>query len=354
MSSFVFWQPGPSPHQAPLLNALADSGHEVVLVHAADHTPERGALPWNFDGSERFVRVPAENLAAGSIPQYAHHVVSGVGRLTPVSVKLRQLGRDPAGLHLYAEAYSRKGPMAPLQRIRYHRLGRPHHRTLDTVLAVGEPARRQYSHHFPASQVARFGYFPAAPNVDLEDSPEAPHVLYLGRLIRSKGVHVLLKALAGISGHDWQLTVVGEGPEAGPLMRLAEQEGVAERVRFAGPVAPSRIAEPLQSATVLAHPTLREGWGAVVNEALLAGVPVVTTHHAPSAELLQDTEDGVVSRADPLSLRHGLEDLFTMDRPSGARRDLALKSRRRFGPDAAATYLTQLVTGGTVTPPWHA
>ncbi|MEU9402158.1 glycosyltransferase [Streptomyces sp. NPDC048242] len=102
----------------------------------------------------------------------------------------------------------------------------------------------------------------------------------IGRLAPGKRFDVLVQALAQLP-RDARLLLVGGGPEEGPLRRLAEQAGVAERVVFAGerPYLPDGSAGPdlpaLTSAMdVLASPSPEEAFGLAVVEGLAAGLPV--------------------------------------------------------------------------------
>ncbi|MGV9339646.1 glycosyltransferase [Streptomyces sp. NPDC003688] len=102
----------------------------------------------------------------------------------------------------------------------------------------------------------------------------------IGRLAPGKRFDVLVQALAQLP-RDARLLLVGGGPEEGPLRRLAERVGVAERVVFAGerPYLPDGSDGPdlpaLTSAMdVLASPSPEEAFGLAVVEALAAGLPV--------------------------------------------------------------------------------
>jgi glycosyltransferase involved in cell wall biosynthesis len=97
---------------------------------------------------------------------------------------------------------------------------------------------------------------------DLAPAPRAPHdgfeVLVQARLVRAKGVHVLLEAFAKAFREDAaaRLVVAGDGPEGPRLRELARARGVHDRVEFAGYVdGPARRAR-LARADVVAVPTL--------------------------------------------------------------------------------------------------
>jgi colanic acid/amylovoran biosynthesis glycosyltransferase len=105
--------------------------------------------------------------------------------------------------------------------------------------------------------------------------------LFVGRLVDSKGVDVLLDAyeLAGLDPAAWPLTIVGDGPLRAQLETRAARAGVPG-VRFLGFVDDGMKARLLASAKWLVAPShAHEGLGLVVLEARHAGVPCIIARH---------------------------------------------------------------------------
>ena len=104
---------------------------------------------------------------------------------------------------------------------------------------------------------------------------EIPEVLFVGQVIRGKGVDLMLKALSCLKG-KWQATIVGEGNHLESCKQLAEQLGISERVRFAGWVPHAQLDEYYRSARMLVVPSRwPEPFGMVGIEAMARGRPVV-------------------------------------------------------------------------------
>lgn len=136
-------------------------------------------------------------------------------------------------------------------------------------------------------------------------------VLFVGRLVATKGADVLLRALATLPGRS--AVVAGEGPERLPLERLAHDLGIADRVSFPGSVSPERRGELLAQARVFALPSLwSEPFGIAGLEALAAGVPVVASDAGGIPTWLPDGEPGGarVRRGDVGALAAALERLL--------------------------------------------
>jgi UDP-glucose:(heptosyl)LPS alpha-1,3-glucosyltransferase len=150
-------------------------------------------------------------------------------------------------------------------------------------------------------------------------------VLFVGSGFARKGLDTLIAGLAGLAEPDAWLLVAGKG-EAGPYRRLAEQAGVAERVRWLGPE--PEVERLYAAADILALPARYEPFGNVHLEALACGLPVLTSRRAGGAELIRPGDNGVVvAPADPRSVTEGLARLRAADPQA-----LAAAARRSAEP----------------------
>jgi glycosyltransferase involved in cell wall biosynthesis len=114
--------------------------------------------------------------------------------------------------------------------------------------------------------------------------------LCVAALIPRKGHEVLFRALAAIPNRDWRLTCVGS-PDRDPVtaQRLCERlraDGLEDRVRLAGEMDTATLATQYDSADIFVLPTLYEGYGMAVAEALARGLPIVSTDTGAIGELV--------------------------------------------------------------------
>lgn len=118
-----------------------------------------------------------------------------------------------------------------------------------------------------------------------------PLVVYVGRLAREKGMHVLLDAMRTVharAGNTVAFALVGDGP-AEAECRAAAPAGTV----FTGKLAGRELSEAYASADIFAFPSITETFGNVVLEAMASGVAVIapdigaTTEYATSATALQ-------------------------------------------------------------------
>jgi len=153
----------------------------------------------------------------------------------------------------------------------------------------------------------------------------APVIGAVGRLAPEKGYPVLLEALGEVPG--CRLVFVGDGEERAGLEAQAAEQGLADRVDFAGWVEPpwsSRV-----GFDVLAMSSHTEGFPLVIVEAMLAGIPVVATRVGGIPEIVIDGETGLlVPPDDAPALADALRRL-TGDPP--LRRAIAARARALAG-----------------------
>ncbi|MFM7425074.1 MAG: glycosyltransferase family 4 protein [Elainella sp.] len=141
----------------------------------------------------------------------------------------------------------------------------------------------------------------AAPDASIPDPADPPYFIYLGRQDPYKNLARLIRAFAALpSGYsDYRLYLVGSAdPRFAPALQLqAEQLGLGDRVKFLDYVPYSQLPSLLSRAVAMVYPSLWEGFGFPVLEAMACGTPVVCSNRASLPEVVGDAAILV----DPLS-----------------------------------------------------
>lgn len=137
-------------------------------------------------------------------------------------------------------------------------------------------------------------------------------ILAVGRLEQEKRYEDLIRALTGVHGRypEAGLFISGEGRQRPKLEKLADQLEIADKVIFLGNR--SDIRGLMQNADLFVHTSAYEGYGLVLLEAALAGVPIITTDVGVIGEVLKkDVDVHVVPIANPTALAHEMVGLLS-------------------------------------------
>lgn len=151
-------------------------------------------------------------------------------------------------------------------------------------------------------------------------SSGAPVIVFMGRLVTTKGVHLLLKAVKILQEQNrrFELLIIGDGPERPALEQFVHDFQLEAKVRFAGHLNDDQLEAPLTQATAVVVPSLGgEVFGLVVAENMARGIPVVASDLGAFVEVLGGA--GLNFRTgDPASLASALARLLD-DPPAAAR-----------------------------------
>jgi glycosyltransferase involved in cell wall biosynthesis len=180
-------------------------------------------------------------------------------------------------------------------------------RRADAVIAYSDFVATHMRRNDVQAQVVPLVVAPAA---DRTPPGASRRILFAGRLVKAKGLGVLLGALRGLDAH---LDVYGTGWWGAEAQSLARRLDVTDRVTFHGWAGPRELYDAYQRAAVVAVPSLwPEPFGLVGVEALAHGRPVVGTSTGGIPEWLVDGVNGfLVPPGDEGALRARLEELLS-------------------------------------------
>ncbi len=134
---------------------------------------------------------------------------------------------------------------------------------------------------------------PAAEHMAAGQTPAgALNILCVASLTPRKGHAILFSALDQLSQHNWQLTIVGSekrAPDhAGKLRRQLEGSQINHRIDWLGELDEQALADAYRQASLCVVPSLYEGFGMVVTEALARGLPLISTTGGALADTVPD------------------------------------------------------------------
>jgi glycosyltransferase involved in cell wall biosynthesis len=155
-----------------------------------------------------------------------------------------------------------------------------------------------------------------SPNLD-RTANKPLRLAYVGRLSPEKGVMYLVQALGLLREEEDQsektvmLTIVGDGPQKEDLVNLAEEERCSDTIEFVGQLNRSDLINCLLGIDICVLPSLTESFCKARLDAMLCGVPVITTGVGFGREIIgQDGERGwLIPSRDPYALAQILRDI---------------------------------------------
>ncbi|SIT07691.1 Glycosyltransferase involved in cell wall bisynthesis [Roseivivax lentus] len=287
-----------------LLEALRAGGRDVTHVAL----PEGFPFPGPADMAEALCRlseVPSERvvivdgLAFGALETAALDRVAA-----PIIALVHHPLAHESGL---PEAEARR-----LQALERENLTRAAH-VLVPSAHIGEVLVSDYAVNSDRISVIRPGRPELPPDRPDAPPPGPPLILSVGLLHPRKGHDVLIAALAQIADMPWRAVIVGSPWEPGhdaALTRQIAEAGLVDRLRLAGRVGQAELNALYAQAHLFALATRYEGYGIVFDEALLRGLPIVSTTAGAVPGTVPEAAGTLVAPDDPAAFAEALRALL--------------------------------------------
>jgi len=304
----IFWQNILSPHQSAYIRALANKKNiEVTLIVEKDISRWRkdmgGSIP-NFGNAKILIR-PEKAEIFQILKETEHdsvHIFSGIRAYPLVKAVFLQSLSFNITRGILSESADLRGlkgvfrlGLGKLEAFRFHN-------KIDFVLAIGNLGVQWFQKcGFSKNKIYPFGYFvenftenKCDFRKNIEYRKDKFHLIFIGQLIKRKGIDILLQALNGLKEIDWFLDIIGDGKERKNIENLSKILNLSKRAIFYGAKNNIETIGLLKTADLLVLPSRYDGWGAVVNEALMCGTSVVCSNACGAADLIKDSFRGEI------------------------------------------------------------
>lgn len=365
MPEIVFHQQIISPHATALVRELAELGLNVTYTATHQTRADRARLGWSIPDLGRarlqmLSDVKAVRQFLDSTPVNAVHICEGLRGNGVVGTIQRELRSRGQKYWARLETIDDRGIKGFVRRVVYKELLSQRRRDLLGVLAVGQSTPRWIIDRGVDSRlVFPFTYFLEPAKVDSLGCPDSSRFrfIYVGTLRPLKRVDLLIDALARL-GLGVELFIVGSGVLERELRDKARRL-LGDRVVFLGSRPMAEIPWLMSKADCLVLPSMHDGWGAVVSEALMAGTPVVCSSACGASEAVEASGiGGVFKSGDCFDLVKCLEAVRSRGRLSRDQRKSLAVWAGAFSGEAGAKYLLEIIAwcgvGGTrPIPPWR-
>lgn len=307
----LFFQNCISPHQMPYINELCgfDGVEDVIVVSPVGDLEERKSMGWGNDSNhdkERYdgvsvVIAPALAEVEALFKKYEGKdtwcMFSGINAFPEVSAWFRlslkynvRRGIITEPPYLYEHPHWQHAIRFALKDWRYTKY-------IDKVFVMGDEYLWYYKMWSKKWDVIPFMYCTEwRERTKPAPSCEKLKVLYVGALSNRKNVAELLKAIKELGNNQSavELGVVGDGIERTNLEKMVDAGDYCAETFFYGSKSMKVVPEIMQEYDILVLPSLHDGWGAVVNEALTLGLYVICSNKCGAKYLLKDQHNGSV------------------------------------------------------------
>ena len=121
-------------------------------------------------------------------------------------------------------------------------------------------------------------------------------ILFLGNVIRRKGLHTLIEALLQLPEDSWRLSVIGnlivEGAYVKQIRRMISKNELDKHIKFSGALRDEALSIRMKQCDVLVVPSYYEGYGISYIEAMGFGMPAIGSTGGAAHEIITDGENG--------------------------------------------------------------
>ena len=300
----VFWQNMISIHQKDFLEALAvhEYAGKIMLVAEQDLSEERKKMGWNIPELRNIeVTIAPDAKKVKSIIEEhpsAVHIFSGfnVGGLNTIAMKIC-IGRK-SRIAIMSEPYNLAGNKGRIRKLRFRWDKLRYNRHISFILAIGREGVSQYKEiGFDAGKVFPWGYFINMPETlqqrdNYRDDGKCK-IMYAGRIEEAKGILRFTQALLK-QDKNFELDLYGEGDDLPKIKDAFAAKDKSDMLRSFPFLKYEGLLKSYAGYNWLVLPsTQKDGWGAVVSEALLNGLRVICSTKAGASLVIKEGWNGL-------------------------------------------------------------
>jgi glycosyltransferase involved in cell wall biosynthesis len=353
----VFWQSIPSAHLIFFMTEIREirSDYQVVLVVNNLSDGVRESMGWNFYDEYENIEIlvaPGKKVVKDILDDPASiHIISGFKGFPAYKIVLQYLldGRIFGGFLM--ERPILWGIKGRLRRLFYFRYEGKYASVSQFVFTFGEDACNWYkSVGFAPQRVIPFLYTVNSLNNSnfviplYEKSETFFDIIFIGSVIQRKGVDILIRSLARLNKYyKFRLHIIGDGDQRNKVLKLISKLKLTGKVFFYGFQSNEVSRATIAESDLLVLPSRFDGWGAVVNEALTQGVPVVCTSNCGASSLLLDKpQNGEVIDDSEYSLYKALKKRIEQGKIGVVQRQTIVDwAQKSISPHVAAEYFLE-------------
>jgi glycosyltransferase involved in cell wall biosynthesis len=287
-----------SIHQSAFIRQLAED-FEVTLIVEREIEELRLKDGWNKPnfGKARIIIAVKRNVIEQNLCPDSIHLFSGISAYKMVNTAFGFAIKRNFKVGIISEPFDWIGLKGKLRFLKYYWLRFKYENYIDFILTIGERGHWCYRKvGFPKNKLFDWAYVTEKIKISIkdkiQDTTELPKLIYVGRINKQKGIMDFLKVLALKSTLFESMSIIGHGEKEHELKLFISN---ASKFKYLGSMQNRSALSKISEADLLILPSIgKDGWGAVINEALMLGVPVLATENCGGSILLDGMNRGEV------------------------------------------------------------
>lgn len=361
----VFWTDFLSIHQMGYMKALANlSDVNVIVIVGGDIPTSRLKMGWplpdvgkaNIIHNFKFNQEANANLVLAI--EKSINIVFGIRGTSFIKKSISYLIDKKAKFGIISERRSTLGAKGLLRSIYYSYLCRKLNKKIDFFFALGSLGVEFFKlHGIDCSKLFNFSYAVSSKIISTKKlTSEKNRIILIGRMIPQKNIKMAIRGFVELSMQikDLKVTIVGDGPLYDSIHQSIISQENLRNLTLYRQMDHQSLLRLISESSLLVLPSRYDGWGAVANEALTVGTPVVCSDHCGCKDLICNPNLGRVFKTN--DVEDFIFSVYEILKENNDR-DLIIKWSSRISGDSVAKYMIDALNsiyrdGAPPTPPW--
>jgi len=348
-----FWQQIISPHMSELALELSRRGHKVRYVSEKIISEDRIKLGWKALGIESLDYILVNSYEEISklvleSPIDSLHICEGIRGNGVVGIAQKELLIAKRCQWIVMETVNINGFLGFFRGLIYRYLISRIKSNIEGFLAIGKNTKYWLLRNgVPNEKVFKFSYFLSDEIKKIQQNSNSTTTfkfIYVGQLIQRKNVALIIDAMEEFIDSDVELIIVGNGIQEGRLKKYSNS-ALNRKIMWTGSMPMNEAHQIIANSDCLILPSLYDGWGAVVAEALMVGTPAICSDVCGASEIVISSKFGGVFKSNDLvDLRLKMRTVLAAGRLSNESRDLLRQFASALFASQGAKYFEEILS----------
>lgn len=344
--TFIFWQNILSIHQASFLRSLSNL-HKVILMVEKEIDNRRIKDGWgipDFGSVQVIVNPDEEKIYSVFDSKDAIHIFSGFHSYGLVSKAFKTAIIEKRPIGIMSEPFDWIGIKGKIRFLKYSYYKQKYNKKISFILAIGNKGRWCFEKTgFSKKKIFDWGYFTETATIPISDNlNNLPSLIYIGTLNKSKGILPLLSIIKKNEQVFSYFKIIGDGEYRTIIEDFVSKN--PHKYTYHKNIPNSEIYKYLSNSDVCILPSIgKDGWGAVINEALMCGTPVITSDYCGGSALINGKRGKVFTIKEDNLESTLLSFMNELPYNNDYRIEIQQWSNKNISGEAAANYFLEVI-----------